>query len=297
MSRRIFFVAVFAVAALTLPALAYAQATRTWVSGVGDDANPCSRTAPCKTFAGAISKTQSGGIINVLDPGGFGIITITKPITLTGPPGFGHILSAGGAQGVIINITTANPGPVIIRNIDISGAGSTLGTNGINFIAGRTLRLQNVNIESSSGTGLLIGAAGARVYTNNLLITQVPHGIVQNGTSATATLRHTDITEGLNGVEVYTGSLNLQDCTITDETNNGLYAKSSNVHVDTCDFHDNGNGVTADTAGVVRVQNSIITNNNTGVFAFNGGSVTSRGNNTLIDNTGGNSFSGPFSPQ
>ena len=63
--------------------LAHAQATRTWVSGVGDDANPCSRTAPCKTFAGAISKTAAGGEINVLDPGGFGAVTITKSITIS----------------------------------------------------------------------------------------------------------------------------------------------------------------------------------------------------------------------
>jgi hypothetical protein len=296
MSRRIFFVtSAVAVAALTLPALANAQATRTWVSGVGDDINPCSRVAPCKTFAGAISKTQSGGIINVLDPGGFGALTINKPITITGPPGYGHILSSS-VQGVIINITTSNPGPVIIRNIDISGAGTVLGTNGINMIAGRTLRLQNVNIESYSGVGLLIGAAGAKVYSNNLLITQVARGIVSNGTSASATFRHLDITEGLNGIEAYTGNFNVEDCTITDETNNGLYAKTS-VHVDTCDVHNNGNGITADAGGVIRVQNSMITNNNTGVFAFNGGSVLSRGNNTLIDNTGGNTFSGPFSPQ
>src|SRR6266481_6108453 len=63
---------------------AQAQATRTWVSGVGDDVNPCSRTAPCKTWAGAISKTASGGIIDALDPGGFGAVTITKPMTLEG---------------------------------------------------------------------------------------------------------------------------------------------------------------------------------------------------------------------
>ena len=42
---------------LCVATMAQAQATRTWVSGVGDDVNPCSRTAPCKTFAGAISKT------------------------------------------------------------------------------------------------------------------------------------------------------------------------------------------------------------------------------------------------
>ena len=66
---------------------AAAQATRTWVSGVGDDANPCSRTAPCKTFAGAISKTAAGGEINALDPGGFGAVTITKSITIDGGGG------------------------------------------------------------------------------------------------------------------------------------------------------------------------------------------------------------------
>src|SRR6266403_3307663 len=72
-----------------------AQATRTWVSGVGDDANPCSRTAPCKTFAGAISKTAEGGEISVLDPGGFGTVTITKAITLEGTGSFGSILVSG----------------------------------------------------------------------------------------------------------------------------------------------------------------------------------------------------------
>src|SRR5437667_11028316 len=74
--------------------MAQAQATRTWVSGVGDDANPCSRTAPCKTFAGAISKTAAHGDINVLDPGGFGAVTITKAITIDGDGTLDGILSS-----------------------------------------------------------------------------------------------------------------------------------------------------------------------------------------------------------
>src|SRR5438045_8476177 len=81
---------------------AFAQATRTWVSGVGDDANPCSRTAPCKTFAGAISKTADGGEISVLDPGGFGAVTITKGITLNGDGTLAGILAAG-TKGTIIH--------------------------------------------------------------------------------------------------------------------------------------------------------------------------------------------------
>src|SRR3954466_4574276 len=88
---------------LACSTLAQAQATRTWVSGVGDDANPCSRTAPCKTFAGAISKTAPGGEISVLDPGGFGAVTITKSISIDGAyVGQGSIL-ASGTTGVIVN--------------------------------------------------------------------------------------------------------------------------------------------------------------------------------------------------
>src|SRR5438132_9572934 len=96
-----------AIFSFAFASMAQAQATRTWVSGVGDDANPCSRTAPCKTFAGAISKTAKDGEISVLDPGGFGTVTITKSITIhaTHGAGFGSILSAGATAGVLINIT------------------------------------------------------------------------------------------------------------------------------------------------------------------------------------------------
>src|SRR6187200_593932 len=80
---------------------AQAQATRTWVSGVGDDVNPCSRTAPCKTFAGAISKTAPGGEINCLDPGGFGAVTIIKAMTINCQHTEGGALAGG--NGIIIN--------------------------------------------------------------------------------------------------------------------------------------------------------------------------------------------------
>src|SRR6185436_2416724 len=99
-------VAVIATFLLAFASLAQAQATRTWVSGVGDDANPCSRTAPCKTFAGAISKTAVDGEIDALDPAGFGAVTITKSITIDGSPtGVAGLLNAG-TSGAIINITS-----------------------------------------------------------------------------------------------------------------------------------------------------------------------------------------------
>src|SRR6476661_4531805 len=107
--------------ALAIPSTAFGQATRTWVSGVGDDANPCSRTAPCKTFAGAISKTATNGEIDALDPAGFGAVTITKSITIDGSPTtVGGILNAG-VPGIIINATN---GVVTLRGLSIQGAGN-----------------------------------------------------------------------------------------------------------------------------------------------------------------------------
>src|SRR5262245_47268967 len=124
-----------------LSSLANGQATRTWVSGVGDDANPCSRTAPCKTFAGAISKTALGGEISVLDPGGFGVVTITKAITINGDGTLAGILSAA-TNGIIV-AAGAND-IVYIRNVSINGAGS--GLNGIKFLSGKALHVENCNI-------------------------------------------------------------------------------------------------------------------------------------------------------
>jgi hypothetical protein len=121
--------------------MAYAQATRTWVSGVGDDANPCSRTAPCKTFAGAISKTAEKGEISVLDPGGYGTVTITKSITISGVGENASILGSS-ANGVIIN---ADPTDVVtLRNLQINGAGT--GLVGIKFLAGGALVVDQVNV-------------------------------------------------------------------------------------------------------------------------------------------------------
>src|SRR5881396_3472418 len=100
--------------------MAQAQATRTWVSGVGDDANPCSRTAPCKTFAGAISKTAGGGEINVLDPGGFGGVTITKSITISSTFEAGVLVS--GTPG--ITVAAGINDTVVLEGLDIEGLGT-----------------------------------------------------------------------------------------------------------------------------------------------------------------------------
>src|ERR1700738_102345 len=124
--RKTFIVAglIGATLSLWLPsAPASAQATRTWVSGVGDDANPCSRTAPCKTWAGAISKTAPGGEIDALDPGGFGGVTITKAITIDGGGGQVASVLVSGTNGIVI-AAGAND-TVTLRNLRINGVVGT----------------------------------------------------------------------------------------------------------------------------------------------------------------------------
>ena len=128
--------------------LAHAQATRTWVSGVGDDANPCSRTAPCKTFAGAISKTAPGGEINVLDPGGFGAVTITKSITISSEGSEAGVLVSG-TNGIVISAGAADV--VILRGLDIEGLGT--GLDGIKVIGAlAALHVEKCTVNAFRGT-------------------------------------------------------------------------------------------------------------------------------------------------
>ena len=175
MTRRILVFSIMTLLFLSMTTLAYGQATRTWVSGVGDDANPCSRTAPCKTFAGAISKTAAKGEISVLDPGGFGAVTITKSITINGEGTLAGILSAG-TNGVIVNDSaTATPDTieVVLRYISINGAGT--GLDGIRFISGKKLSIEHCLIQNVTGDGVELSpstASGAHVSITDSRIEQ-----------------------------------------------------------------------------------------------------------------------------
>ncbi len=162
--------------ALAVPASASGQATRTWVSGVGDDVNPCSRTAPCKTFAGAISKTAAGGIIMAMDDGGFGALTITKPITVDGGPHQAGMLASGGINGVNINIDPAtqpanfvNNGRVVLKNLKIEGntaipsaGGFTPGLNGVRITNARSVKIVNSDIGFFSRSAVSVEPATRR---------------------------------------------------------------------------------------------------------------------------------------
>ena len=153
---------------LLCPTLLSAQASRTWVSGVGDDANPCSRTAPCKTWAGAISKTAPGGEIDALDPGGFGAVTITKAITLDGGGGQVASVLVAGTNGIVVQANAATD-VVILRNLRINGISS--GLNGIRFLAGKHLNVENCYIFGFTQNGIDIALNQGTQASANIINT------------------------------------------------------------------------------------------------------------------------------
>jgi hypothetical protein len=168
--RSAFRASLFVAITLAFTSLAQAQATRTWVSGVGDDFNPCSRTAPCKTFAGAISKTAAGGEISVLDPGGFGAVTITKSITIDGTGTLSSILAAG-ITGIIINITgTADEAKAVrLRGLSLNGAGT--GIHGIRVMAANKVSVEDMVIDGFGKDGLNVETtSAAQVFVQNTTI-------------------------------------------------------------------------------------------------------------------------------
>jgi hypothetical protein len=280
-----------------LASAAHAQATRTWVSGVGDDANPCSRTAPCKTFAGAISKTAAGGEISTLDPGGFGAVTITKAITINGDGTLSGILNAG-TNGVIVNAGVNDK--VVLRNLSINGVGT--GINGIRFLAGKDLTVDNVTISGFTTRGIDMSVTtNAKLFVRDSRITRGATGIFVTTTSgqAQAMLDNVHLTGLTNGIEVgANGRATINDSVISGNASNGILGSTSTtrINVEGCQISFNDlAGVNASASGaIIRLANNDIVNNNTGISISAGATVASTGNNRVDGNVGTTAPNGTF---
>ena len=296
---------------LCFAAPASAQATRTWISGVGDDVNPCSRTAPCKTWAGAISKTAAGGEIDCLDPGGFGSVTITKSITLDCSEGeggsAGGILNSG-VPGVVINDPNGGTSPTIkvyLRNLSIDGAGTTVGTYAVRFLSGKSLTMQNVVI-NNQGTGGVPAVSfepsapsvGAKLVMKNVFISNTLGNGVQltsvGGVAIGGILDNVTITDANVALEVNDGA------TVTAINSNfsynygrGVEANSvggtigETVNLDGVTIAGNSNvGVAALVGATIRISNSGIYGNSQGLKTNGGGTIQSFTNNRLGPDAG-----------
>ena len=274
---------------------ASAQATRTWVSGVGDDVNPCSRTAPCKTFAGAISKTAMGGEINCIDPGGFGAVTITKSITIDCVGVLAGVLVAG-ANGIIVNApNTLGPDTVVLRNLDINGTGT--GLNGIRVISAANVHVENVTIYQFSGNGIDFRPTSAsKLFINNVSSRHnTTHGIYSlpsPGLTTRVLVSNSRLNQnGLTGIRIDDGSATVSDSVLQGNGTHGASAVGTGkIFLERVVTAGNANGgVLANGAGaVVWMSNITSTNNDLGMAVpVNGGQLISFGNNHAANNTSG----------
>jgi len=281
---------VVCVVCLLCSSLAQAQATRTWVSGVGDDANPCSRTAPCKTFAGAISKTAPAGEINVLDPGGFGAVTITKSITISSE-GFEAGVLVSGTNGIII--AAGNSDVVTLRGLDMNGLNT--GLTAIKIQSAGTVHVEKCVIYEFATRGISDErTANGALFVTDTIVKQIGGGgIVVLPGSGTPTIQAT-----LNNVRIENTGLTgpgtgfvtiganirgiISQSVLARNATFGIQADSSSkISVNNCWIGYNGAGVDAPNGGEVRISNTVVTFN-TGTNVS--GNVLSYGNNMLRGN-------------
>jgi len=268
MKRALALAACLGITTVVATSVAHAQATRTWVSGVGDDVNPCSRTAPCKTFAGAISKTAAGGEINCLDPGGYGTITITKSITIDCRGTQGSILSALAPTGVNINGTDI---VVTLRYLSINAVGT--GTDGIRFTNGKRLNIENVTISGVTRYGVWVPtmAGAGNVVIENSSITNGVDGIrVAKG----HTVVRNSVISGNSGIGLISENVGVIGAATNILAYNGIAVQSGN------------NSGVGQAGAVVNVSNNDIYANGH-AFVCGGGAVASNNTNRLQNNTGG----------
>lgn len=298
----------FAVALVIGMASAHAQATRTWVSGIGDDANPCSRTAPCKTFAGAISKTFINGEINCIDPGGFGAVTITKSITIDCKHVVGSIL-ASSTTGIIVNISPNGNDPfrsVRIRGLSINGAGASgsvgtrTGIDGIRVVQATAVYVDSTVISEFSQEGIDVAASGTtKVVLDDVDIVDCTGSGVRLSTSGAAGL----ILATLSGVTVHNCGSGLASAgatrvLVTDSmfalgtTGIQTSGAGSFIVADDVSIMRNDNGIVASPGSSVSVSDSNVINNFTSGISPNGGTILSLQGNSVTLNNANETFPG-----
>ena len=273
---------------------AQAQATRTWVSGLGDDANPCSRTAPCKTFPGAYSKTAVGGEIDVIDPGGFGTISIGHSITIDGGGGvMASILATSGINAVNINAGSADD--IILRNLTLTGIKdySSPGATGVQFNSGRQLSIEHCVIENFSSFGVNMTTAAATKMTiwNTEINYAGTAGVAASSTSGvnSVSISNSSVVNSGNGVLAHANvSLMISYSTLANNiTGDGVLADGgafSSIQVENSTLTMNNVGAHALTGGHVRIGHNAISFNNTGILSDGVGKVNSWNDNRVAGN-------------
>jgi hypothetical protein len=283
-----------------LPIAANAQTSRTWVSGLGNDGNNCSRSSPCLTFAGAIAQTTAGGEINCLDPGGFGAVTITKALTINCEETLGSVLVSG-TNGIVVQ---AGAGDVVtLKGLEFEGLNA--GLNAVRFLSGKELHVHKFQIRNFTNSGIDIEPSNStRVFLADGYISDCGVGgsgfaavLVKPNSSANASvsINHVQMEDNLNGVFA-DGSggggiahVQVKDSVVSASSNNGISISSTgpsftaDVVNSIISYNISTGAAVSGAAASLKLGGNIITSNVTGV-ASSGGTLQSFKNNMITDN-------------
>jgi hypothetical protein len=296
-TRSTFILFAIAVMILSSNSCLFAATMRTWVSGVGNDSNACSRTAPCATFAGALAKTTAGGVISVVDAGDYGPVTISQSVTIDGSGAGAGIL----ASGTGITVTAGASDTVILKGVNIDGAGT--GLTGVDFQTGGSLYVEKCTIANLTGNGITFAPTGAsQLFITDTTIdsnvnpvpSPVPAGIyLSPAGSAVSTVSIDNIRIHGYAMGLYSKThikATVSNSVISGNSNQGIYAQGDSVVVAAnCVLANNAKaGVQVNAANAtVLINNDNIVNNVGGlVFGTSGGAVVSSGNNVVARNSG-----------
>jgi hypothetical protein len=277
-------------------ALAVGSQIRTFVASTGSDANPCSRTAPCRTFAVALVQTASGGEVVALDTGGYGTLTINQSVTITAAPGVQAFIAPSSGTAIEVN---AGPADVIIlRNLQLNSQGASYG---VLWEAGGSLHIENLTVNGFNTVGI-----SASLLNNAELF--VADTVLRHNNSAAISLNCASCTlraaisrvraEGNgDGITVGDNAFATVKDTIASGGSYGFhassYAGSSDLNLERCIATNNIGGFRAESSfstAIIRVSNCVVAHNGTGVSAGTNGTTLSRGNNTVEANTSNGTF-------
>jgi hypothetical protein len=268
-----------------------AQNQRTFVSGLGNDVIPCSRTAPCRTFGFAIGQTNAGGEVVALDSAGYGPFIISKPITVEASPGAYAGITVFSGDGILVS---AGPSDVVIlRGITLNSQG---GTHGIDFGSAGVLHVESCVINGFSGDGISLSGPAQYYVKDTIIRNNTGSGIEVSGPSASVSIDHVRIEGNGGGVFVREGGkASISNSVLSGNVAQALEALASGsgtmaeLNVESCRVANNGTGVFASGAGggvgTIRLSNSTVTDNGTGVQQAVTGVLLSRTNNTIEGNT------------
>ena len=260
---------------------------RTFVASTGVDTNPCSRTAPCRSFGAAIAATAPGGEVIVLDSAGYGTTAISGPISLISPSGVYAGVTVTANDG--LDIAAGANDVVVLRGLTINGVG---GANGIVLTSGGSLYLDDVTVQNfpvSSAVGIDTGATATAARIENCNLRRSGNGLVAHGAPANIHVANSRLEDNVIGVDATAGSsVTLVHTIVAGNSSTGIGPDGGDVTVDDSTIVSNGIGIHSGSTG--RASRSLIAYNGVGVLIEAGGAFDSFGDNHLAANTSDGSF-------